>query len=166
MASRIGILRRKVALGQYELTDHAKQGMEQDGFTIGDVKAGATQRHGRRRRKDVLQGKTAAKRDIGPVCRLTVLRQAADHHRVCGMTMRYDRCEYCGGVVRSRKVTVDLRRGKRLYVFCNVPVGVCSRCGERYYPGPVLERLDEIAAHGMNGGRRVSVPTFDLATAK
>jgi len=88
MASRIGILRRKVALGQYELTDHAKQGMEQDGFTIGDVKAGATS------------------------------------------------------------------------------VGVCSRCGERYYPGPVLERLDEIAAHGMNGGRRVSVPTFDLATAK
>lgn len=77
--------------------------------------------------------------------------------------MKFDDCEYCGGRVRNREVTVDLRRGEKLYVFHNVPVGVCSRCGERYYPGPVLERLDELAAHGMNGAKRLSVPTFDFA---
>lgn len=58
MASRIAALRRKVALGDYELSGHAKTEMEQDGFTIRDVKAAlytgrivATQRHGRGPRK-------------------------------------------------------------------------------------------------------------------
>jgi hypothetical protein len=39
MPSRIAILRRKVDLGEYELTAHAKDEMEQDGFTIQDVKS-------------------------------------------------------------------------------------------------------------------------------
>jgi len=82
------------------------------------------------------------------------------------MNLKFERCENCGGTVKPRKVTVDLRRGPRLFVFYNVRVGVCTKCGERYYPGPVLERLDELARHGLNGGvRRVSVPTFDLAKA-
>lgn len=81
------------------------------------------------------------------------------------MRTKFDKCEYCHGHVRSRKVTVDLRRGKRLYVFYNVPVGVCTKCGERYYPGPVLEALDEFASQAMNGAKRISVPTFDLAQA-
>ena len=59
--------------------------------------------------------------------------------------MKLDDCE-CGGKVRTRRVTVDLRRGAKLYVFHNVPIGVCSTCGERYYPGPLLEKLDEVVA--------------------
>jgi len=82
------------------------------------------------------------------------------------MKQKFDRCEICNGTVRGKHVTVDLRRGDRLYVFYNVPVGVCAKCGERYYRGPILERLDELAAHGMNGGKRLSVPTFDLAATK
>jgi YgiT-type zinc finger domain-containing protein len=81
------------------------------------------------------------------------------------MIPKFDKCEICGGRVRARKVTVDLRRHDRLHVFYNVPIGVCTKCGERYYPGPVLERLDELAAHGLANGKRVSVPTFDLAEA-
>ncbi|MCK4341542.1 MAG: YgiT-type zinc finger protein [Phycisphaerae bacterium] len=79
--------------------------------------------------------------------------------------MKYDTCEYCDGTVRSRRVTVDLRRGERLYVFHNVPLGVCSKCGERYYPGRVLEQLDEIAEHGLVGAKTVRVPTFDYKEA-
>ena len=77
--------------------------------------------------------------------------------------MKFDSCEICGGAVRQRRVTVDLRRGKRLSVFYRVPIGVCAKCGERYYPGPVLEKLDELAAHGSNGSKKISVPTFDFA---
>ena len=79
--------------------------------------------------------------------------------------MKYDACEYCGAKVRERRVTIDLRRGAALCVFQNVPVGVCSKCGERYYPGPVLERLDEIAQHGLNGAKNIRVPTIDYADA-
>ena len=77
--------------------------------------------------------------------------------------MKFDACEYCGGRVRTRRVTVDVRRGAQLCIFHNVPVGVCSACGERYYPGPLLEQLDEVARHLPNGAKRVKVPAFDYA---
>jgi hypothetical protein len=60
---------------------------------------------------------------------------------------------------------VDLRRGDRLCVFKNVPIGVCAKCGERYYPGPVLEQLDELAQHGLAGAKTIRVPTFAYAEA-
>ena len=80
--------------------------------------------------------------------------------------MKFDPCDACGSRVRQRRVTVDLRRGNRLFVFYRVPVGVCTKCGERYYPGPILERLDELAQHGMNGAKKLSVPTFDFASTE
>lgn len=81
------------------------------------------------------------------------------------MKSNFDACEYCGGTVRAKRVTVDFRRKNDLFVFYNVPIGVCAKCGERYYPGPVLERLDEVASYGMSGSKRISVPTFDMAKA-
>jgi uncharacterized DUF497 family protein len=70
--------RRKVAIGHYELTGHAKQEMEQDEFTIRDIKAAiysgiitAKQRHGRGRRKYVVRGHAEDHRVLIAVCRLT-----------------------------------------------------------------------------------------------
>ena len=77
--------------------------------------------------------------------------------------MRYDNCEYCGGQVKEKKTTVDVRRGDQLCVFEHVPVGVCVRCGERYYPGPILERLNEMALHGDIATSVVKVPCVDYA---
>ena len=79
--------------------------------------------------------------------------------------MRFDTCEICGGKVRERKVTVDLRRKDRLYVFYNVPVGVCTKCGERCYTGQVIEHLDQLAQHGMPGAKKLSVPTLNYSAA-
>ena len=76
---------------------------------------------------------------------------------------RYDQCEYCGGRVVAKKVTMDMRRKDELFVFDNVPIGVCSGCGERYYPGPVLERLNEIAAHRDIVTATIKVPRLDFA---
>jgi len=38
---------------------------------------------------------------------------------------------------------------------------VCSTCGERYYPGPLLEKLDEVAQHAAQGARTVKALAFD-----
>jgi hypothetical protein len=77
MGSRIGEFRRKVAFGAYELTGHAKDEMEEDGFTIRDVKSGiysgrivAVQRHGRQARKFVVAGRAEDGRCLRLVCRL------------------------------------------------------------------------------------------------
>ncbi|MBI4582095.1 MAG: YgiT-type zinc finger protein [Planctomycetes bacterium] len=79
------------------------------------------------------------------------------------MAKKSDPCEYCGGEVRTRRVTVDLRQKGRRCAFENVPVGVCVRCGERYYPGPLLERLAALAEHGVERARMVRVPTLDYS---
>ena len=78
MGSRINEFRRKVAFGHYELTGHAKDEMEQDGFTIADVKSAiysgrivATQRHGRGPRKCIVSGRSTDGRAVNLVCRLT-----------------------------------------------------------------------------------------------
>ena len=78
MASRMVEFRRKVALGHYELTGHAKEEMEQDRFTIRDIKAAvysgriaATQRHGQGRPKYIVRGSSEDHRDLTLVCRLT-----------------------------------------------------------------------------------------------
>lgn len=78
MGSRIGEFRRKVALGLYELTGHAKDEMEQDAFTIRDVKSAIyggrivrSQRHGRELRKHLLSGPAENKRKMRLVVRLT-----------------------------------------------------------------------------------------------
>jgi len=82
MPSRIGQLRRKVAVGEYELTAHAKTEMEDDGLGIEDVKSAiyggrivATQHHGRGVRKYVVEGTGIDGRPLRLVCRLTELRR-------------------------------------------------------------------------------------------
>lgn len=78
MGTKINEFRRKIAFGLYELTSHAKDEMEQDGFTISDVKSAiysgkivGVQRHGRGRRKMVVSGRSTDGRTMNLVCRLT-----------------------------------------------------------------------------------------------
>ena len=78
MASRINEFRRKVALGRYELTAHAKNEMEEDGFSIRDVKSAIyggrivrSQRHGAGRRKYVVSGPAEDGRAVRLICWLT-----------------------------------------------------------------------------------------------
>ncbi len=78
MGSTIAALRRKLAFGHYELTAHAKEEMEADGFSVLDVKSAvysgriaATQRHARGLRKFVVAGRADDGRSLNVVCRLT-----------------------------------------------------------------------------------------------
>ena len=77
MAAQIGNFRRKIALGQYQLTGHAKEEMENDGFTIGDCKNAiysgkivGTQLHSGRR-KYIVRGRADDGRTMHLVCRIT-----------------------------------------------------------------------------------------------
>ena len=78
---------------------------------------------------------------------------------------RYDPCEYCSGPVREQKVRVDHRWKEKLIVVENTPVGVCARCGERYFPASVLHQLDLIAKGKVGAIRVVQVPIADYVRA-
>lgn len=53
-------------------------------------------------------------------------------------------CFFCKGKTKIKKVDVDFRWGDKLFVVKNVPVEVCSQCGERYYSEEVSKKLDNL----------------------
>ena len=49
-----------------------------------------------------------------------------------GIMHKYGDCSFCGGEVKAEMVELDYRYKGNLYVFRDVPAGVCQQCGEKY----------------------------------
>ena len=49
------------------------------------------------------------------------------------MTRKYSDCFYCGGAVREKAGTREYHWKGKLYVFEDVPMGICNQCGEKTY---------------------------------
>jgi len=70
-------------------------------------------------------------------------------------------CEYCEGKVRERIIEKEVFRHYKGFVMLeNVPVGVCDRCGYRYYNSSILKKVNEIA-----DGKQVPVRTEPIPVA-
>jgi YgiT-type zinc finger domain-containing protein len=71
-------------------------------------------------------------------------------------------CDYCGGAIVERHVTVHrVYKGKHILVE-NVPVGVCTECSMRYYAANVLKSIAERVRGRTRAKRNVSVPVYAL----
>jgi YgiT-type zinc finger domain-containing protein len=71
-------------------------------------------------------------------------------------------CEYCGGPIVEKRVTVH-RRVKRGYVLIeNVPAGVCVQCGARYFSANVLKTIEESLKGRRKVRRKILVPVYSL----
>ena len=53
-------------------------------------------------------------------------------------------CYFCKGKTEIKKVDLDFRWGDKLFIVKNVPVEVCTQCGERYYSAEASKKLDEL----------------------
>ena len=53
-------------------------------------------------------------------------------------------CFFCKGKTEIKNVDIDFRWGDKLFVVKNVPVEVCSQCGERYYSAEISKKLDKL----------------------
>jgi YgiT-type zinc finger domain-containing protein len=71
--------------------------------------------------------------------------------------MEYDKCE-CGGKIVETKITYYRKFNKKLYIFEDVPVGVCQECGERIFKGYVLEKLEKISNNPACIKNEIKVP--------
>ena len=68
-------------------------------------------------------------------------------------------CEHCEGTVRERRVEREAFRHKDSFVILeDVPVGVCDKCGARYFHATVLRRVAEIGRGTTPPLRTVQVP--------
>ena len=68
-------------------------------------------------------------------------------------------CEWCEGTVKKNTVPREVFRHARGFVMLvDVEVGVCARCGRKYYDAKVLRRVEEIALHRDKAERTESIP--------
>lgn len=73
------------------------------------------------------------------------------------------KCEYCEGTVRERYVKKEVFKHKTSFVMLeDVPVGICNRCGYRYYHSTILKRVEEIAEGKLTPERTESIPVAHL----
>ena len=78
-----------------------------------------------------------------------------------------DKCEFCIGVMKQRRILARFRFRNEIIYIENVPAWVCNRCGEQYFDAPIYKRLELIAQHREMIQRSISFPLaeFDMALA-
>jgi YgiT-type zinc finger domain-containing protein len=69
------------------------------------------------------------------------------------------RCEYCEGTVREKQVEREAFKHKAGFVILeDVAIGVCDKCGNRYYTAETLKRVQAIAVGKIRPERTEQVP--------
>jgi YgiT-type zinc finger domain-containing protein len=58
------------------------------------------------------------------------------------MMHKYGDCSFCGGEVKGEIVELDYRYKGDLYIFSDVPAGVCQQCGEKYLTARVAKAIE------------------------
>ena len=74
-----------------------------------------------------------------------------------------ERCEYCGGTIVEKRVALTRKVGDKYVLIENVPAGVCTECGTRYYTANVLKTIEEIARGRRQAEREVLVPVYSMS---
>ena len=73
-------------------------------------------------------------------------------------------CAYCGKqTAHSTLLNHNFDHGDNLIVVENVATMVCSNCGQSYFTGQTLEKLDEILAAPENYSSRQMVQVADFS---
>jgi YgiT-type zinc finger domain-containing protein len=68
-------------------------------------------------------------------------------------------CEYCEGVVQAKRVDREAFKHKTGFVILeDVVIGVCEKCGNRYYTAGTLKRVQAIASGEVRPERTEQVP--------
>lgn len=71
-------------------------------------------------------------------------------------------CEYCGGPIVDKQVTLHRKFKGQYILFENVPAGVCKKCGTRYYAANVLKLVEDRARGGQKVEREILVPVYSF----
>lgn len=76
------------------------------------------------------------------------------------MTIHFGyRCEYCEGTVREKRVEREAFKHKAGFVILeDVVIGICDKCGNRYYSADTLKRVQAIAIGKIPPERTEQVP--------
>jgi YgiT-type zinc finger domain-containing protein len=71
---------------------------------------------------------------------------------------KYGDCSFCGGEVEEGRVEIDYRYKGKLYIFQNVPAGVCQQCGEKYLTAGVAKKIEHSIKKKEKWDKTINVP--------
>lgn len=71
---------------------------------------------------------------------------------------KYGDCSFCGGEVKEKRVELDYRYKGKLFIFQNVPSGVCQQCGEKYLTAEVAKNIEHKIQTKEKWDKTVAVP--------
>jgi YgiT-type zinc finger domain-containing protein len=68
-------------------------------------------------------------------------------------------CEHCDGTVCEKRIEREAFRHNGSFVILeDVPIGVCNKCGTRYFDASILRRVAEIGRGTTPTRRTIEVP--------
>ena len=73
-----------------------------------------------------------------------------------------ERCEYCGGPIKEKRVDLPRKVARKYVLIENVPAGVCTECGTRYYAANVLKTIEELVRRRPKVAKEVVMPVYSL----
>ena len=76
------------------------------------------------------------------------------------MKKKYSDCFYCGGVVEEQLLPRELRWQGQLFIFENVPIGVCTQCGEKILLPEVAKAIDRVLQEKRKPTKTIQVPVY------
>ena len=71
---------------------------------------------------------------------------------------KYGDCSFCGGEVKGSNVELDYRYKGELYIFKDVPAGVCQQCNEKYLTAKVVREIERRIKKKEKWEQTISVP--------
>ena len=75
--------------------------------------------------------------------------------------MTYSDCFYCGGAVTERHIPREIRWRGKLFVIEDVPVGVCTQCGEKVMTPRVAKQIDRVLEEQTQPTKTIVVPVYE-----
>lgn len=72
-------------------------------------------------------------------------------------------CYFCKGTTEIKNVNVDFRWEGKLSVIKDVPVEVCTQCGERYYSAETSKKIDDLVQSDKEPEKVLEVPVLEFS---
>jgi YgiT-type zinc finger domain-containing protein len=73
-----------------------------------------------------------------------------------------EHCEYCNGPIVEKIIDLPRRVGDKYVLIRNVPVGVCKKCGTKYYAANILKTIESITCGRRKVESKIPMAVYSL----
>lgn len=73
-----------------------------------------------------------------------------------------EECEYCNGSIVEKMMDLPRKVGERYVLIKNVPVGVCKKCGTKYYTANILKTIESSVCDRRKAEGKIPMVVYSL----